>query len=125
MATVVLSWAGSTLPGGWAFVGAAFGAALGGAIDASMQPAITMGKQDDVGVGGSTEGSAITRVWGRCKITGLLVWSPKLHEVKKTKKVGGFLGVGGQSVNSFTYYANMQHVYAVQRRNARIVEIIA
>ena len=116
MSTLVLSAvgqaAGSALGGpiGGA-LGQALGAAGGGALDRALfgsrpKPQINIGPRlADLHVTASTEGAAISRVFGRVRVGGQIIWATKIKEVQKVEKVksAGGKGGGGQKQFNVTY----------------------
>ncbi|KMO27114.1 baseplate multidomain protein megatron [Methylobacterium aquaticum] len=116
MSTLVLSAvgqaAGSALGGpiGGA-LGQALGAGGGSVIDRALfgsraKPQINIGPRlTDLHVTASTEGAAITRVFGRVRIGGQIIWATRIKEtqsVEKVKSPGG-KGGGGQKAFNVTY----------------------
>ncbi|MFT3973801.1 MAG: glycoside hydrolase/phage tail family protein [Amaricoccus sp.] len=115
MATLVLAAAGSALGGGAVggsvaglgamAVGKAAGALLGSAIDQRIlgggSAPVETGHVDQFRVMGSSEGTALPRVFGRNRIAGQIIWSSRFLEHVSTESVGG--KGGGASVRQYTY----------------------
>jgi len=114
MATLVLAAAGSALGGavggsvaglGALAIGKAAGAVLGSAIDQRIlgggSAPVETGRVDRFRVMGSSEGTALPRVFGRSRAAGQVIWSSRFLEHVSTEKVGG--KGGGASVREFSY----------------------
>ncbi len=120
MSTLVLSAvgqaAGSALGGpiGGA-IGQALGAAGGSALDralfgARQRTPVHLGPRlTDLHVTASTEGAAITRVFGRVRVGGQILWATKIKETQKVEKVRSSGGKGGGGQKSF----NVTYSYSV------------
>jgi len=117
MATLVLQYAGAAVGGLFgplgAIIGRAAGAIAGGFIDAELfgAPArkVEGPRLQDLRVMGSTEGSAIPRVWGRMRVAGEVIWATNFEEVISTQTEGGSKGPGGgpkTKVTEYRYFAN-------------------
>ena len=109
MATLLLSAAGTALGGalggsvaglGTMAIGKAAGALIGSAIDQRILGAgsapVETGKVERFRVMGSSEGAALPRVFGRCRVAGQVIWSSRFLETVQSEEVGG-KGGGGTS----------------------------
>lgn len=118
MATLVLAVAGQAIGGffGLGGVGTMFGKAAGalagGFIDRSLfggsSPSVETGKLADVSIQSSNEGASLSRVYGRVRLAGQVIWATNFEEVVSTEEQGG-KGIGGgskTSVTSYSYFAN-------------------
>lgn len=114
MATLVLAAAGSALGGavggsvaglGALAIGKAAGAVLGSAIDQRIlgggSAPVETGRVDRFRVMGSSEGTALPRVFGRNRVAGQVIWSSRFLEHVSTEHVGG--KGGGASVREYSY----------------------
>lgn len=114
MATLVLAAAGSALGGafggsvaglGALAIGKAAGAVLGSAIDSRIlgngSAPVETGQVDRFRVMGSSEGTALPRLFGRNRVAGQIVWSSRFLEHVSTENVGG--KGGGASVRQYSY----------------------
>ncbi len=124
MASLVLGAAGSIIGGQIAagpvlfgltgaqiggFIGSTVGQYIDGALFGSSGANIKRGKIEDLRVQASTEGAAVSRVYGQARVAGQIIWATEFREEKKTKKVGGGKGSGGGgggTVTEFSYFAN-------------------
>ncbi|BAT61217.1 hypothetical protein GJW-30_1_03774 [Variibacter gotjawalensis] len=114
MASLVLSFAGAAVGGMLGPVGAIVGR-IAGAIGGSLidqvllggKPSIEGPRQNDLSVTTSTEGAPISRLYGRGRVTGQMIWATPLEEVvtKEKQKGSGKLG-GGATTTNYTYFAN-------------------
>lgn len=112
MATLVLGIAGGALgsafgPAG-AILGRAAGALAGYTLDQALfgtRRKIEGPRLTELEVQASTEGAPITRVYGRARLAGEIIWATKFEEVSETDDGGG---KGGPSVSTttFSYFAN-------------------
>lgn len=106
MATVVLATAGrivGTAIGGplGGQIGQAIGATVGGMIDQRVfGPTVEGPRLKEVQITTSTEGAGITRLYGRCRLGGQMIWATKFKENKVKSTTGG---KGGQKTASYTY----------------------
>lgn len=118
MATLVLAAAGSALGGalggsvaglGALALGKAAGAVLGSAIDqrllGSGSSSVETGQVDRFRVMGSSEGTALPRLFGRNRLAGQVIWSSRFLEHVSTESVGS--KGGGASVRQFTYSVSL------------------
>ena len=116
MATLLLAAAGSAAGGLFgsfgALVGQGIGAIAGSFLDKALIGALT-GPQKQKGprltsvdITASTEGAAITRVAGRSRIAGQMIWATRFDEQARTETTGGKGLGGGVKTTSYTYYAN-------------------
>jgi len=82
-------------------VGAIVGGILG---DILFPPEDIEGPRlNELNVQRSTVGAPISIVYGTAALAGNVIWSGGLIETKHSDEVGGFFGIGGQEVNSYTY----------------------
>lgn len=88
-------------------IGGAVGGAIGGLVGNELfpGPAIKGPRLDTFRTTGSAVGAPIVRAYGNNKLAGELMWFGRLRERKRSKKVGGIGGFGGQKVVSYEYYA--------------------
>ncbi|PYE86924.1 baseplate multidomain protein megatron [Phyllobacterium leguminum] len=116
MATLLLAGLGSAIGGatgiGWlATLGQAAGAVAGAVIDQSiinmLSPGASAegGRLTNVNISGSTEGASITRLVGRSRLGGQMIWATRYEEQKETEEQGG-KGGGGVKTTTYTYFAN-------------------
>jgi Putative phage tail protein/Protein of unknown function (DUF2793) len=86
-------------------VGGPFGALIGGILgDILFPPEDVEGPRlNELNVQRSTVGAPIPIVYGTAALAGNVIWSGGLIETRHSDEVGGFLGIGGQEVNSYTY----------------------
>ncbi len=118
MATLLLSAAGTALGGalggsvaglGTAVLGKAAGALLGSAIDQRLLGAgsapVETGKVERFRVMASSEGSALARVYGRCRVAGQIIWSSRFLEAVRSENVGG--KGGGTTVREYSYSVSL------------------
>lgn len=89
-----------------AAIGWSLGAGVGGYLFAPSGPDIEGPRLSDLRAQSSTYGSPIPEVLGTDRVAGIVLWMPKLIEVKETDEVGGKGGGGGQEVTSYAYFAN-------------------
>ncbi|MEJ8573113.1 baseplate multidomain protein megatron [Microbaculum marinum] len=107
MATLLLSAAGTALGGP---VGGAIGALIGSAIDNAAVAALGPTPHREgprltsVDITASSEGAAITRLAGRSRVAGQMIWATRFQELAVT--TGGGKGLGGTSTTQYSYYAN-------------------
>lgn len=115
MASLLLGVAGSalgdTLFGGIGFLGAsisgaqlggALGAGLGSAIDAALTPGRQIvragARLSDTAIQASQEGAPITRLYGRMRLSGQIIWASRFKETATTTKTQN----GGKGAPSVT-----------------------
>jgi hypothetical protein len=134
MATLLLSAAGTALGGALGSVGGlgamalgkAAGALAGAAIDQRLLGAgsapVETGRVERFRVMGSSEGSALPRVFGRCRVAGQVIWSSRFLESVRTENVGG--KGGGTSVREYSYSVSLA-LALCEGRVARIGRIWA
>ena len=120
MSTLVLSYAGQAVgtalggPVGGA-LGQMLGAAGGSALDRALfgsrpKPQINLGPRlSDLHVTASTEGAAISRVFGRVRVGGQIIWATRIKETQKVEKVKSSGGKGGAGQKAF----NVTYAYSV------------
>ncbi|SLN59906.1 baseplate multidomain protein megatron [Pseudooctadecabacter jejudonensis] len=114
MATIVLSAAGMALGGsvggtvlglGMATIGRAAGATLGRAIDQRLMgagsDAVETGRVDRFRLTGASEGSGMSRLYGRMRVAGQVIWATRFVETSSTS--GG--GKGGPPKPKTTTYS--------------------
>jgi hypothetical protein len=175
MATLVLGAVGSAvggalIPGGvslfgatlsGAAIGSAVGALAGGVIDQALlgpltgssgQTQVVQGPRlFDLKLGASSEGASLSRVYGRARLPGQLIWATRFKEEVKvsTQTTGGGQAGGGKNVlgsgrsnrsedkievEEYFYYANAAYAicegpitrvwaYLGRREGAQAVEI--
>ncbi|MCW1952360.1 MAG: glycoside hydrolase/phage tail family protein [Octadecabacter sp.] len=108
MATIVLSAAGMALGGsmggtvlglGMATIGRAAGATLGRVIDQRIMGAgsevVETGRVDRFRLTGASEGAGMSRLYGRMRVAGQVIWATEFVETSTTTTTGG--GKGGAS----------------------------
>jgi len=90
-------------------IGFAIGSTIGGAIDQQLF-APTLKSQGprlkSVDITASTEGAAITRLYGRSRLAGQLIWATRFEEEVSTEESGGKGLGGGVTTTTFTYFGN-------------------
>lgn len=122
MATLLLSAAGAAIGEGFggailglsgAAIGQTIGALIGNAIDQRLFAPGVGGKQtgarlDQASVTSSTEGAAVTRLQGRSRLTGQIIWATRFEEeaVTTTVRSGGKFNRSSSSTTTFAYFAN-------------------
>ncbi len=105
MATIVLSAAGMAIGGslggsvmglGMATIGRAAGAVLGQALDQRIMgggaEAVETGRVDRFRLTGASEGAAISRLHGRIRVAGQVIWATQFNETSTTTGGGGGKG---------------------------------
>lgn len=125
MATILLSAAGAAIGSGFggtvlglsgAVIGRAVGATIGQAIDRRVfnqrvtgagSDAVDVGQIDRLRLMGASEGAGISRLWGRQRLGGQVIWATRFKETITTSTVttqtgggGGGRGKGGGSGQS-------------------------
>ncbi|MBN4046391.1 glycoside hydrolase/phage tail family protein [bacterium AH-315-P15] len=106
MAPLIFGLTGGQIGG---MIGSSLGSFLDGALFGSGGANVKVGKIEDLRVQASREGAAVSRVYGRARVAGQIIWATEFREKKKTKKVGGGKGGGsggGGTVTEFSYFAN-------------------
>ena len=120
MATAVLTAAGSALGAavgssiGGTFltfsatavgrvVGGALGRAAGSALEAGGGDTVQVGKLTNQQVMTSREGTPISRVWGRTRIAGTMIWWANFTESVTKQTRGGKGGGGGTTTKTYRY----------------------
>ena len=121
MATLLLSTVGTAIGGALGGpAGALIGKALGGLAGAAADQALLGStgstpnqegpRLTSVDITGSAEGSPITRIVGRSRLAGQMIWATRFKEVATTDDGGGGKGLGGggggASTTTYKYYAN-------------------
>lgn len=117
MATMVLAAAGAAVGGsmggavagiGAAAIGRVGGAVIGGMVDQRIlgqgAAAVETGRVEDLRFQGAAEGEPVTRVFGRMRVGGQLIWASRFLEHVDTSRRGG--KGGGQKVREFSYTAS-------------------
>ena len=120
MATIVLAAAGAALGGvvgGTAFgipmavIGRAVGATIGQAIDQQLlgqgAASVETGRIERFRLTGASEGAPVSRVWGRMKVGGQVIWATRFRESSSTSGGGGKGGGGGPEVTSYSYSVSL------------------
>ncbi|TCM86624.1 baseplate multidomain protein megatron [Rhodovulum steppense] len=119
MATIVLSAAGaaagsalggSVLGLSSAVIGRAVGATIGRAIDQQLlgtgSQAIETGRVERFHLTGASEGAPVTRLWGRSRLSGQVIWASRFKE--RVKKSGGGKGAPSQpKVREYSYTVSL------------------
>ncbi len=116
MATLVLSAAGAALGGtlsgsvlgvSAAMLGRAVGATIGNAIDQRLLGAgsqvVQTGRAGALRMMGGREGNPISRVYGRMRVTGQVIWSSRFREKSAVTGSGKGLAPPQPSVQNFSY----------------------
>ncbi len=116
MATILLSAAGAAAGGavGGSFlgisagvIGRAAGATVGRLIDQRLMghgsDIVERGRVDRFRLTGASEGSGITRSWGRNRLSGQVIWASDFLEDAERQTVSGSKGVGGGGVTTESY----------------------
>jgi hypothetical protein len=114
MATILLSAAGAAIGSGFggtvlglsgAVIGRAVGATVGRSIDQRLlgggADPVEMGKVERFRVAGASEGTAITRLWGRVRVPGQVIWATRFLE--NTSSSGGGKGTSTATTTTFSY----------------------
>ena len=112
MATILLSAAGAAVGAGFggtvlglsgAVIGRAIGATLGRVIDQRItgagSEAVEVGKVERFRLTGASEGTPVSRTWGRVRIAGQVIWATRFREA--VTQSGG--GKGGSAPKSTQY----------------------
>ncbi|SDG36687.1 baseplate multidomain protein megatron [Pelagibacterium luteolum] len=100
MATLALTLAGQMVGGAvagpiGATIGRALGALAGSAIDGAIFGERPVAQGSDVRLTGSSEGGAIPRVYGWCRVAGNVIWATELERI--TPENSGSKGFGRQA----------------------------
>ena len=122
MATLLLAAAGASLGAGiggtvlglsGAVIGQTLGALVGGVIDQKLFAPGVGGSQkgghlDQATITASTEGAAITRLQGRSRLAGQIIWATRFVEetVTSSTQSGGKFNRSSSSLTTFAYFAN-------------------
>ncbi len=114
MATLVLSAVGASLGAGFggtvlglsgAVIGRAVGATLGRVIDqrvmGSGSDAVEVGRVERFTLMGASEGAPLTRVWGRMRVAGQVIWATRFQE--NVTRSGGGKGAPQPRSDQFSY----------------------
>ena len=114
MATILLSAAGAAIGSGFggtvlglsgAVIGRAVGATLGRAIDQKIlgggSEAVEVGKIERFRLTGASEGTPVTRAWGRVRLAGQVIWATRFKETV-TESGGGGKGGGTPKTTEFS-----------------------
>ncbi|GAA0286019.1 hypothetical protein GCM10008966_03480 [Rhodovulum strictum] len=119
MATIVLSAAGaaagsalggSVLGLSSAVIGRAVGATIGRVIDQQLlgtgSQAIETGRVERFRLTGASEGAPVTRLWGRSRLSGQVIWASRFKE--HVRKSGGGKGAPSQpKVREYSYSVSL------------------
>ncbi|NEY89288.1 baseplate multidomain protein megatron [Tabrizicola oligotrophica] len=118
MATILLSAAGAAIGSGFggtvlglsgAVIGRAVGATLGRAIDQKIlgagSDAVEVGRVERFRLTGASEGTPVTRVWGRVRLAGQVIWATRFRET--VTESGGGKGTGGAKTSQFSYSVSL------------------
>ena len=70
-------------------------------------PGVKGPRLNELNVQHSTVGAPVPIVYGTAALAGNVIWSSGLIETKHEDEQGGFLGVGGQEVTTYTYSASV------------------
>ncbi|MCA8881888.1 MAG: glycoside hydrolase/phage tail family protein [Rhodobacteraceae bacterium] len=118
MATLILSAAGaaagsaiggSVLGLSAAVIGRAAGATAGRWIDQKLMGAgsdvIEEGRVERFRLTGASEGATVTRVFGRMRVPGQVIWASNFLESRSTKRASGGKGGGSRQTSSVTSYS--------------------
>src|SRR5690348_16703128 len=65
----------------------------------------------DLQIAGSSEGAPIPFGYGNVRIAGNLIWTPGLRYTVRKTHVGGFFGLGGSTVRTYTYYTDFAFAF--------------
>jgi hypothetical protein len=114
MATLLLSAAGSFVGGAiggplGAAIGRTVGAIGGAVLDQAIIGALTPARRvqgprlTSVDITSSTEGAAITRLFGRSRLAGQMIWATRFEEEISKETTGGGKGFSGPKVTTTTY----------------------
>ncbi|WP_203566198.1 hypothetical protein [Aurantimonas aggregata] len=123
MATLVLGAVGAAIGGSiggailgvsaatiGGFIGSAIGSVVESWIVSSLAPTqrIEGARLDTLRITSSTEGAVITRLYGRMRMGGNIIWATDFREETKTTTQGGGKGGGGGKVKTteYLYYAS-------------------
>ena len=119
MATILLSAAGAAIGSGFggtvlglsgAVIGRAVGATLGRAIDQKIlgggSEAVEVGKIERFRLTGASEGTPVTRAWGRVRLAGQVIWATRFKETV-TESGGGGKGGGTPKTTEFSYSVSL------------------
>ena len=109
-----ISLLGATLSG--AALGTQIGALAGSYVDQALFGATGGGRNvegprlKELHVTSSTEGAPITRIYGRARVGGQVIWADEIEEVSSTQSVAGGKGLGGGGTSatstSYSYFAS-------------------
>mgnify|MGYP000275796604 FL=1 len=119
MATLLLSAAGAAIGSGFggtvlglsgAVIGRAVGATLGRAIDQKIlgggSDVVEIGKIERFRLTGASEGTPVTRAWGRVRLAGQVIWATRFKETV-TESGGGGKGGGSPKTTEFSYSVSL------------------
>jgi GTA TIM-barrel-like domain/Putative phage tail protein len=122
MATLVLGAVGAAIGGGFggailgfsgAAIGGFIGSTIGSVVDSwivgSFAPnqRIEGARLESLRVTSSTEGAAITRIFGRMRVGGNLIWATDFTETTRTERQGGGKGGGGKvTTTEYLYFSS-------------------
>lgn len=118
MATILLSVAGASLGAGFggtvlglsgAVIGRAVGATLGRVIDQRItgagSEAAEIGKVERFRLTGASEGTPLTRAWGRVRLAGQVIWATRFRETVNRR--GGGKGAPAPKTTEFSYSVSL------------------
>ncbi|MEI4486588.1 glycoside hydrolase/phage tail family protein [Frigidibacter sp. MR17.14] len=137
MATILFAAAGASIGAGFggtvlglsgAVIGRAVGATIGQLIDQRVMGggsnAVETGRIDRFRLTGASEGAPVTRVWGRMRVGGQVIWASEFRERSETETTssGGKGGGGSQSSSVTTYSYSVSLALALCEGEIRGVE---
>lgn len=108
-------------PFGLSAIGFSIGSAIGGLVFAPDGPSTEGPRLGDTNVSSSSLGKVLPENYGVTRVSGNMIWSAGLKEVKTTTEQGG-KGGGGATVTSYTYFAS--YAMALGRGNGKILRRI-
>ncbi len=98
----------SLLPGIGGVIGGMLGSMAGSMVDKMLFPAppVEGPKLSDLSVTTSTLGLPIKILFGNNRVGGNIIWAPTkgIEQKRTTSSVGGKLGIGGTTQNTYTYF---------------------
>lgn len=117
MATVLLGNLGTVLGGVFgpfgALLGRAAGSLAGAAIDSAIVSALSPTQKREgprlttSDIQASTEGSGISRIYGRARTTGQIIWATRFEEEITKERSGGKGASPKVETTTYSYYANV------------------
>jgi hypothetical protein len=118
MATILLSAVGAAVGAGFggtvlglsgAVLGRAVGATLGRAIDQRItgagSDAVEVGRVERFRLTGASEGSPVTRAWGRVRLSGQVIWATRFRE--SVTQTGGGKGAPTPRSSQYSYSVSL------------------